>query len=181
MKHVMVDIETLGTKPGSVILSIGAVRFDETGVAADKFYRPVDVFDSLMAGLKVDEPTIGFWRLQPFEAVAPLTPGRPLRETLLALSAYIKAVENTYVWAKGPDFDCVLIEAAYQAIGMKRPWRYNMARDVRTILGLTPGAAATVERSRFTEHHALGDAQYQAECVIAAANGLGVVLSEMAA
>ena len=28
MNRVMIDLETLGTKPGSVILSIGAVRFD---------------------------------------------------------------------------------------------------------------------------------------------------------
>ena len=28
MEHIMIDIETLGTKPGSIILSIAAVKFD---------------------------------------------------------------------------------------------------------------------------------------------------------
>lgn len=28
MRDIMIDIETLGTKPGSVIASIGAVAFD---------------------------------------------------------------------------------------------------------------------------------------------------------
>ena len=26
--HAMIDIETLGTEPGSVVLSVGAVKFD---------------------------------------------------------------------------------------------------------------------------------------------------------
>jgi hypothetical protein len=49
VKNVMIDIETLGTRPGSVILSIGACRFGADGIG-EEFYRAIDVLDSLMAG-----------------------------------------------------------------------------------------------------------------------------------
>src|SRR5262245_9687443 len=128
----MVDIETLGTRPGSVILSVGAVRFDETGLAEERFYRPIDGFDSLMHGLTTDTATVGWWRLQSAEARGALQPGRPLAETMGALYKYIAAFDSTLVWAKGPDFDLVLLEAAFNAVNQKKPWSYRNARDVRT-------------------------------------------------
>lgn len=181
LKHVMVDIETLGTKPGSVILSIGACRFDEGGVGAERFYRTIDVFDSLMAGLTTDTATVGWWRMQSAEARGALVPGRPLREALDALHGYLTYVPDSFVWAKGPDFDCVLLAAAYQVLGLKEPWKYNRKRDVRTILSLvqSPGPVEAPPPAVLA-HHALSDATYQAAQVVAAAKALGVVLSEMA-
>lgn len=185
MKHVMVDIETLGTSPGSVILSIGACRFDETGVG-ERFYRPIDVFDSMMNGLVVDQATIGWWRMQPAESRGALQAGAvPLARALNDFRVYLAAIPSQgqpsadFLWAKGPDFDLVMLEAAYGLLGDKKPWRYNTARDVRTILAL--GKHPTVPVAPFTiAHHALDDAVYQARQVIAAAASLGVVLSEMA-
>lgn len=177
----MVDIETLGTKPGSVILSIGACRFDDTGIG-ERFYRPIDVFDSLMHGLTVDQATVGWWRLQSAEARGALAPGQPLAATLDEFVSFIgaknDAERNTLVWAKGPDFDLVLLEAAYALLpGRKKPWSYRTARDVRTILALAtptePVAAGVI-------HHALHDAEKQAVDVIDAAKKLGVSLAEMA-
>ena len=115
MKHVMVDIETLGTAPGSVIVSIGACRFNEREIGSDRFYRPIDVMDSLMAGLTTDPATVGWWRMQDKDARAALVPGRPLRETLLDFMKYVQAVDDTHVWAKGPDFDLVLLAGASRA------------------------------------------------------------------
>ena len=38
MKHVMIDIETMGNMSHSAIVSVGAVRFDlETGEIGEKF------------------------------------------------------------------------------------------------------------------------------------------------
>lgn len=178
MKHVMIDIETLGTSPGSVVVSVGACRFDETGIATERFYRPIDVFDSLMAGLTTDPATVGWWRMQEPAAKAALVPGRPLRETLTDLMRYLQAVEETYVWAKGPDFDLVMLAAAYRALNMKQPWHYRRTRDVRTILALA-GAVEPVALpggEKLLAHHALSDALYQAAQVISAAAALGVPL-----
>lgn len=179
----MVDIETLGTKPGSVILSIGACRFDETGMGEERFYRSIDVFDSLMSGLVIDQATLGWWRMQPPESKGALQTTRPLRETLTEFARYLTKSgeggddEHYLLWAKGPDFDLVMIEAAYTQLGLKKPWSYRVARDVRTILALAPGAADRPPKRQ--PHHALGDALYQAQQVIEAAQQLGFPLSEM--
>lgn len=63
MKHVMVDLETLGTKPGSVILSIGAVTFDLDGSGRDgrTFYQRVNIQSCLDAGMTVDGDTVEWW------------------------------------------------------------------------------------------------------------------------
>jgi hypothetical protein len=181
----MVDIETLGTKPGSVILSIGAVRFDESGVGTERFYRPIDVLDGLMHGLTVDQATVGWWRMQSAEARGALQPGRPLRETLEHFRTFVSVPgpytkPAEYFWAKGPDFDLTLLAAAYDAVGVKVPWSYRNSRDVRTILALAPGAAEQCGRQEHPAHHALGDAELQAWQVIESAKQLGFPLSEMA-
>ncbi len=172
----MVDIETLGTAPGSVILSIGACYFNEDGIG-ERFYRPVDVFSSLMAGLTVDQATVGFWRLQSEEAKGALRPAVSLLEALGAFTEFITRPPAPMLWAKGPDFDLVLLAAAYEALGSKKPWHYRVARDVRTILALAPGTVIVL--STHPKHHALGDAEDQALQVIEAAHDLGFPLSEM--
>lgn len=176
MRHAMVDIETLGTRPGSVILSIGAVRFDESGLG-EQFYRAIDVFDSLMHGLVVDPDTVGWWREQSAVARGALKPALPLREVLAGFTAFVTKPPVPCVWAKGPDFDLVMLGAAYRALGMKQPWSYRNARDVRTMLALAPLGGQLVPG---VKHNALDDAVYQAEQVRTAAFNLGCVLSEMA-
>lgn len=168
MKQVMVDIETLGTDPGSVILSIGAVRFNKQKTG-QTFYRAINVLDSILAGLKVDEKTAAWWRTQPDEAVGPLYPQRPLKTTLAEFSSFVTGHDT--IWAKGPDFDLVLLDHAYRAAGLRVPWSFRNARDVRTILALSPKRKPVVDLG--TKHMALDDAVYQARQVISAYRKLG--------
>jgi len=58
MNRVMVDIETLGLDIGSVILSIGAVRFDESGVYGEPFYVEIGQQSCKNRGLEVDPETL---------------------------------------------------------------------------------------------------------------------------
>lgn len=53
MKHIMLDIETMGNQSYSSILSIGAVKFDlNTGETGDEFYTTIDLKSCLDLGLK---------------------------------------------------------------------------------------------------------------------------------
>ena len=69
--HVSIDIETLGTAPGSVILTIGAVAFNRHGLIPERngilgtFYQRIDLDYSLRAGLTVDASTLRWWFSQP--------------------------------------------------------------------------------------------------------------------
>ena len=58
--HIMVDIETLGTRLGAVVLSAAFVRFtDEAHMSVN-----LSVPDQEMIGLEKDESTLEWWRIQ---------------------------------------------------------------------------------------------------------------------
>ncbi len=61
MNHLMLDLETWGTAPGSALRSIGAVFFDLDGKTGETFYRNIDKQSCLDAGLKIDPATVSWW------------------------------------------------------------------------------------------------------------------------
>jgi len=62
---VMLDLETMGRKSNSAIVSIGAVEFNiETGETGREFYAVIDLNSCLDFGLKVQADTIYFWLQQ---------------------------------------------------------------------------------------------------------------------
>ena len=67
MKHVMVDLETLGTLPGCAIMSVGAVFFDESGLG-DEFCMVARQDNYTQAGLAIDADTASWWAQQSPEA-----------------------------------------------------------------------------------------------------------------
>lgn len=161
-EHVMVDIETLGTDPGAAIVSIGAVRFDESGIEAQHF-ESVDIETAQAAGLSIDAATLSWWLGQSDEAREQLFGGNQLRACLRRLSEFIG---DRVVWACSPAFDVVLLEAAYRAVKLSPPWRFYRCRDYRTwreTLSTWPDR----EQSG-TDHNALDDAAYQVSCLVEA-------------
>lgn len=164
MRDLMIDIETLGTAPGSVILSIGAVAFDaEAGQMGDEFYIAIDPDDAAKKGLTTDISTVQWWMQQSKEAQADaFSGGAPLVSALLALEVYVKGHEPSRVWAKPPSFDLVLLESAYRTVGYEIPWHYRTPRDLRTLIDLT----GAVQPDVGTAHNALDDAKSQALAVI---------------
>ena len=163
-EHVMVDIETLGTDPGAAIVSIGAVSFDADGLDS-QFFKSVDVESAQAAGLAIDAETLGWWLEQSDEAREQLFGGNQLRACLRQLSEFIG---DRVVWACSPAFDVVLLEAAYDAVGLATPWRFYRCRDYRSMreqLETWPDR----EQSG-TAHNALDDAVFQAACLVEAVN-----------
>ena len=67
---VMLDIETGGTRPGSVIYSIGAVVFDTFYDESNwpTFYSPINRQSCLGYGMTEDPDTILWWDEQSEEA-----------------------------------------------------------------------------------------------------------------
>ena len=167
MRHVMIDIETLGTKPGSVILSIGACKFDpmqlEGAVIVDTFHQAITLASCTRAGLRMDADTVEWWldgarrtawdELQSMEKVQ-------LDEALLGFSDWLRADDDTRVWANGADFDCVLLETAYAVTGIPCPWTFRQTRCFRTFKNLAPAIKAP--DTAWTQHNAVDDACTQA-------------------
>ena len=65
--HAMIDIETLGTEPGSVVLSVGAVKFDPFTAQephAKTLWKP-NVDQQTVAERSILDSTLEWWAKQP--------------------------------------------------------------------------------------------------------------------
>lgn len=161
--HVMIDLETLGTSSNAVILSIGAVLFNMKGDTEALLHLGVDTQSCLNAGLKVDGDTIDWWLKQSKENQDRLTSLKrlDLRAVLSELEAICNNVfEDICVWSHGSNFDIVLLENAYKAVGDKAWWKYSSVRDTRTLFDL-----ANYKYKAKGGHDALDDAMNQAKAV----------------
>jgi len=166
--EIMLDLETYGTSPGSVILSIGACTFDKNGLGA-QFYEVINLKSSLSYGLTTSEATMKWWDGQSTEAKEVLRMAKnddpeqresvSLEEALEGFSRYVRSHGQPGIWGLGATFDNVLLRAAYEKAGMQCPWHFRKDRCFRTLWALAPGVT---KQRHGTHHNALDDAVFQA-------------------
>lgn len=163
MKHIMVDLETMGTVPGAVVLSIGAVYFNEDGLG-EEFYMPISRAHSAELGLKESADTQKWWSRQSpaarrviEEAEHEAAPS--LHAALEAFTGFIKRDTNVKVWGNGADFDNPLLACCYDVAGLKQAWIAWNGRCYRTLKNIAPGPKLVRVG---TYHNALDDAKSQA-------------------
>ncbi len=161
---VMLDLETLGNKSNSAILSIGAVEFNlETGETGREFYITVDLQSCLDVGLKVNGSTF-YWWLQQNNAARNLVckSGFDIQTALVKFNKWMEGcVEKVRVWGNGARFDIGLIEDAYVACGYQdMPWYFRSERDVRTLAAFAPEIKANYPNSG-TKHYPIDDCKHQ--------------------
>jgi hypothetical protein len=194
MEHVMVDLETLGTRPGSVILSIGAAFFDPSAVGPAQlgscFYQVIDVASSCVAGLRGDQETIAWWDKQDADVRVAYDEafggqGEPLVKTLEAFGAWLVSqselpdgAERVKLWGNGAAFDNALLASAYHACGLAAPWKFFNDRCFRTLKDLGRTLRGVKEPPfQGVKHHALDDAVHQATwaCLVLSALSISPV------
>jgi len=179
-KHLMIDIETLDTKPGAAVTSIGAVWFDPE----DNGWRPkhrglyVEILleDAMEYGT-VSPSTLQFWLKQDEQARHFLTNdvGKvTLHHALQSLDAFIghqskhEARRDVYVWGNCNKFDLGNLEAMYDAVGLAYPWNYARGLNVRNTVWMATtlfGCEKPAMKPGRTAPNALDDAIHQAEYV----------------
>lgn len=171
LNHAMVDIETLGKKPNSVITSIGAVRFSFLkGKTYDHFKVNIDPADSKKHGLVTDKDTIDWWKSQPKGAIEGWTKDpQPLATAIQMFDDWWKeGPKKQLFWCNGLSFDPVILKSSYAALDKKVPWGYYEECDLRTIftfMGAREGFKQKREDSG-TYHDAMEDAKAQAEALL---------------
>lgn len=178
--NVMVDLETLGTKPGSVIASIGACTFDASGVV-DKFYCLVDIQDAQKQGLRIDAATVQWWLQQDDRARleiasaqnAPVGDAYSLDAAVMSFENWLDDANGTTLWGNGASFDNALLREAFEVAGYEPPWKFWQDMCYRTVKNLRPDIK--IKRSG-THHNALHDAVSQAEHLIELAKALNINL-----
>lgn len=171
MKHIMLDIETMGNGPEAAIMSIGACYFDpSTGVIGATFNEHVSLESSVRVGLVMDTSTVLWWMGQSDEARSKFKGNNKcpdINTVLLKLKDFIKP--SAQVWGNGIAFDNVIIKNAYQkALLCDTPWKFWNDRDVRTIVEMGKSIGFDPKRDMPFEgvkHDALADAIHQAKYV----------------
>lgn len=163
---VMLDLETLGTKPGSIILSIGACTMD----GRFTYHQLLKLDEQVNRGMTLDPSTVLWWMAQSDAArEAQTETKRPVSNRMhpsAALSAFklwfAEHGGNGEIWGHGSNFDIPLIEALFRAFDITHPWKYNAVRDTRTVFALVGKKMGDFGTPNPLAHDALSDAIYQA-------------------
>lgn len=176
--HVMLDIETLGTAPGSVILAVAAVPFGGPSNGLEPFHKLVDPRSCAAAGMTVDQGTVDWWCARPEEQrrwIAGCRNAMPVEAVLAWLSIWWQDhAPGACAWACGPDFDLAHLAAAYRLCGMAPPWEFWRARDLRTLRDAA-GHDARQPWMQAPTHNAFDDAARQAAEAEMLLHGLGLL------
>lgn len=161
LNNVMVDLETMGTRPGSVIVSIGAIEFDPNSARLGRtFYQTCSLKSAVLNGLFMDPDTVQWWLQQSDEARKEMFEAKgDLKGTLVAFKHWLGHGE-VRMWGCGSDFDNTLLAEAYHRVGESVPWKFWNNRCYRTMKSLFPNVR--LEREG-THHNALDDAIHQAK------------------
>lgn len=170
-EHVMIDLETYGTRPGCPVISIGAVAFGPNGITSE-FHRAISIGHQLAAGLAPDPATVRWWARQSAEARAIFAEAtEPPETTLSAFKQWLLAVGNpdqNRIWGNGAGFDQPILTALYETFERRAPWEFYNERCFRTLKSLHRDISAP-EKPR-VKHNALEDARAQALHAVAILN-----------
>ena len=164
MKHVMLDLETLGTVSDACIMSIGAVKFDLESDKIDDlgFYASVSVDSNLELKRRIQEDTLIWWMNQGESAKGVFNESKQhLRTALTDFSDWVGDGEYQ-VWSNGADFDIPMLAHALTQCGIEIPWKFWNSNCFRTYKRL-PGAKNVKLPFDGVKHNAMFDAIHQAK------------------
>jgi hypothetical protein len=166
-KHILLDIEALGLRPGSAIIEIGAVEFiPETGFLGEQFEMLINPTPPFTADLATLE-----WHRQKETWPRPFgEDGEAISTALAMFNHWLSELgEIEAFWAWGATYDFPLLTAAYDFAGCQPPWKYYQQRCARTIWQTAFG----VDRKHEPRpHRAIEDAVAGATDLIAALQAL---------
>jgi hypothetical protein len=157
----MLDSETLGLVPGSIILSVAIVPVFKD---IEPLYVKIGVSQSMECGFTQQESTVKWWESQPEHLKTETFSGtmHP-RDACIEIASYLSAQcdkKDLKIWAKGVGFDFPILAAYFHKFDMEVPWHYRSPMCYRTIKDVFE----YIEEPAFvgTPHSALADATHQA-------------------
>jgi hypothetical protein len=185
MIDIVIDIETLGTRPGCEVIEIGACAVDNrTGAIVANFSRRVasnytfaqlhrrDVMGRVSDDMK---DTVEWWLADKDreDVLSKIMSGgtqRPkqapemiLCEFAVWCDALVCNATEARFWGNGPTFDLAILSRAFDTYRITCPWHHTWERCVRTALeqaGYEKGSTSWTERG--PRHRALNDARHEA-------------------
>ena len=170
--HFVIDIETLGVKPGTPILQIGLVTVsDGTIQDVSEFKSSIESnFRYQLTG--VDPITVDWWQRKhrgKFDRLLTLIEGANLNDALHGLTeaCALPPEQASFFWSKHPQFDFPILEAAFEKMGQPLPWNFWQVRDIATL----EDRLFIESVSKPNDHDAVNDAMNEAAVLIEAVWG----------
>jgi DNA polymerase III epsilon subunit-like protein len=157
--NVMIDLETMSSRPNAAIASIGAVAFDldkiyEVGDFTRTFYVNVDLNQQSYRHFSGD--TIYWWLKQEKAASKQLLCDLVLPDQALQMfTDWYKSVEGEKAWAYGAAFDHVVLQTMFNDRLMQNPIHYRDQLCMRTITRLSSYIRPNIPG--LVAHNALAD------------------------
>ncbi|NRA87423.1 MAG: 3'-5' exoribonuclease [Rhizobiales bacterium] len=167
---LMLDIETLDTRPTAEIIQIGAVLFNAAEKPNSKVITFIANTECNNPAYTTSQATMDWWAKQSDAANESLN--NPAPEPIVFALTELEELIKTHakngdlkVWAKGADFDFPIIKHAFEVEfgkDIKLPWQYHHQNCCRTLFKMFKD----VEQIKpDTAHNAKYDALAQAQTV----------------
>jgi hypothetical protein len=164
-RHIMIDLETMGTGPYAAIVQIGAVVFNphddpQPFEKYEQFNVNVSLVDAVQNGCEMDPDTIMWWMSQgqaardvvtkggdklpifvAFDRLHDFIIGKTISPADVGVLGPAKELPVDGVWSHGLDFDLPILTNVAKRIGyigneVRALWPFRAARDTRTIFDL---------------------------------------------
>lgn len=187
-RWLMLDIETLGRRPGDGIMSIGGSVFNANndfkiiGNPANHFYRVLSTFDLTNHGFQTDPVTLKWWREKEIWkslSAQIMNSNVGVRKVCEDFAHFITTqAKPDKIWANSPSFDIEMVRFMFRKMNVAFPVNYQNEMDFRTLMELTYPVRDNRPQRIFTgmdiQHHALGDSIEQSFQATHALNTLGL-------
>lgn len=174
MKEYVFDLETLGTVPGAVVVSIGAVEIDRSaGSILRTFYERISLADSLRLGLTVDGDTLNWWASRRVDERArhdalTASPRSDVLDVVRRFAEWLGDPKEVIIYGNGPSFDCGIWAGVCRAAGESVPWHFRNERCMRTEKAFHERRGVPwIRIDNELPHHALADAITEAREMLA--------------
>lgn len=174
---LMLDIETMGTKSFSAIVSIAAVPFNlQTGEVSDKFfYQIVDLQSCLDLNLRINAETLYWWMSEKItqEArnhISDKSHRKPLKEVLELFARFYAenmATSNASAWGNSAKFDLGIMENCYNVARLSPPWNTWKEKCVRTVSDLYGEEIKKTTKFEGVKHYPVDDCKHQIKYLVA--------------
>lgn len=165
--HVMLDLETLGTQPGCMILSIGAATFLTS--TPERYYQVIQEDQTLMDD--PDPDTVAWWKSKSEAAQKEVFNNEYVIDICTALTLFaewLDAMKPTtespiIIWGKGANFDEPILREAFRRYSIPYPISGKHSMCFRTLELIGKMAGIIPPDFIGDRHNALADAEHQAQ------------------
>jgi len=178
--RIVLDIETLGTSPDSVIWQIAAIEIGGSQRTFNKLLRPID---QIAMGREVNDSTVKWTEINGDQVGLDTAYqlGMHHVDAIRQLQVWCGLVHgrkggDLWVWCRGTDFDIAFMNNICKQLRMSVPWKYNAARDIRTLEGVVLAVCgvdglATIREARYSDpdmvaHNALHDCEADVRLIV---------------